>query len=98
MSNDKKTMSVCLGQQRREDAGSVGIQGTIRGGEGVSQSGRCPAAVTQCKLPIKAGLNPLSLSPAGSVMGDPFVEGPSRWYKEHFYASKAPAKYSWRGA
>lgn len=72
-----------------------GQWGYGEGGEvGGSQSGRCPAAVTQCKLPIKAGLNPLSLFPAASVMGDPFVEGPSRWFKEQFYVSKAAVKYS----
>lgn len=26
------------------------------------------------------------------------MEGPSRWFKAQFYASKAPAKYSWRRA
>lgn len=39
-----------------------------KGWEGVSLSGRCPAAVTRCKPPIKAGLNPLALFPGGSVM------------------------------
>lgn len=47
-----------------------------KGREGVSLSGRCPAAVTWCKPPIKAGLNPLALFPGGSVMEGPFCRRP----------------------
>lgn len=46
----------------------VGMRGMERGREDVSLSGRCPAAVTRCKPPIKAGLNPLAPFPGGSAM------------------------------
>lgn len=74
---NKKVMSACSGQQRREDAGVEGIRGMgTSGWVGVSLSGRCPAAVTRCKPPIKAGLNPLALFPGGSVMEGPFCRSP----------------------
>lgn len=66
--------------QRREDAGgSEDCGGRGLGGDevkGGGLSGRCPAAVTQCKPPIKAGLNPLALFPAGSVTEGPFCRRP----------------------
>lgn len=62
-------------------------------------SGRCPVAVTQCKPPVKAALNPLALLSAGfSHGGILFVEGTSRWFREYSDVSKAPAKYSRRAA
>lgn len=42
--------------------------GVVGGGGGGGLTGRRPAAVTLCKPPIKAGLNPPALFPAGSVM------------------------------
>lgn len=85
--------NVCVLWQRR-----VVMEGVKEGGQYVSLSGRCPAPVTWCKPPIKAALNPLALLPRGLCHGGgPFVKGPSRWFKEHSYVSKTPAKYSRRG-
>lgn len=59
--------------------------------EDVRLSGRCPAAVTRCKPPIKAGLNPLALFPgaAASAEGPLAVKGSSRWFKKECSAPKA---------
>lgn len=47
-----------------------------KGGEDMSLSGRCPAAVTRYKPPIKAGLNPLALFPGGSATEGRFCKMP----------------------
>lgn len=51
------------------------MDGEGSGGEGreevVRLSGRCPAAVTRCKPPIKAGLNPLALFPGAAAEEGP---------------------------
>lgn len=59
--------------------------------EDVRLSGRCPAAVTRCKPPIKAGLNPLALFPGASTAaeGPLAVKGSSRWFKKESSAPKA---------